>query len=74
MPLANCIAMARGREREPAGLGSYSINAEYCPQRAKARLIITKATQTSAVVNGYFDKLGLHTSEQLAGACVGTVW
>ncbi|MFJ6753195.1 MULTISPECIES: alkene reductase [unclassified Streptomyces] len=68
-PLANRIVMApmtRSRATEAGGVPTDSMVAYYA-QRASAGLIVTEATQTSVVAQGYPLTPGLHTAEQIAG-------
>jgi N-ethylmaleimide reductase len=66
--LANRIAMApmtRNRAHGPTSEPT-AATAEYYAQRATAGLIITEATQSSVVGQGYPDTPGLHSPEQIA--------
>ena len=69
IPLANRIVMApmtRNRATEGGGVPTDSM-VTYYTQRASAGLIITEASQTCVVGQGYPFTPGLHTSEQIAG-------
>ncbi|MFI9049932.1 alkene reductase [Streptomyces sp. NPDC053427] len=68
-PLANRIVMApmtRNRATEGGGVPTDSM-VTYYAQRATAGLIVTEATQTTVVGQGYPFTPGLHTAEQVAG-------
>src|SRR3546814_18169755 len=54
------------RNRAGAGLVPSECAADYYSQRAGAGLIITEATQISKGAQGYQDKPGLYTPEQVA--------
>ncbi|PPJ41277.1 MULTISPECIES: alkene reductase [unclassified Pseudoxanthomonas] len=68
LTLANRIVMAPlTRNRAGAGLVPGVFAATYYAQRASAGLIITEATQISALAQGYQDTPGLYTQDQIDG-------
>lgn len=67
--LNNRIIMApltRMRSRQPGNV-PYALNAEYYAQRASAGLIISEATQISALGQGYPATPGIHSQGQVEG-------
>ena len=65
--LANRIVMApMTRNRAIAGLKPGPMTIEYYRQRATAGLIVSEASQISAMAQGYLDTPGIHTPEQVA--------
>jgi N-ethylmaleimide reductase len=65
--LANRVVMApMTRNRAVAGLKPGPMTVEYYRQRATAGLIISEASQISAMAQGYLDTPGIHTPEQVA--------
>ena len=72
MPLATRLVMAPlTRNRAGAGQTPTDLMVEYYRQRADphtgAGLIITEASQVTAMGQGYLDTPGIHTPEQVAG-------
>ncbi len=66
--LRNRIVMAPlTRSRAAAGNVPHALNARYYGQRASAGLIISEATQISALGQGYPKTPGIHSDEQIAG-------
>jgi N-ethylmaleimide reductase len=66
--LANRIVMAPlTRNRASEGQVAAPLTAEYYRQRATAGLIVTEASQITAMAQGYLDTPGIHTPAQLAG-------
>lgn len=66
--LANRIVMAPlTRNRAEAGQVPGALAVEYYRQRASAGLIVTEASQISAMGQGYLDTPGIYTPEQVAG-------
>lgn len=67
IPLANRVAMAPlTRSRAAEGNKPGALMVEYYRQRATAGLIISEATQISAMGQGYIDTPGIHSAEQVA--------
>jgi N-ethylmaleimide reductase len=65
---ANRIAMAPlTRNRADAGQVPSALAAQYYAQRADAGLIVSEATQVSAVGQGYLDTPGIFNAAQVAG-------
>jgi N-ethylmaleimide reductase len=66
--LANRIVMAPlTRNRAEAGQVPGALAVEYYRQRASAGLIVTEASQISAMGQGYLDTPGIYTPQQVAG-------
>ncbi len=67
--LRNRVVMApMTRQRATPGTDApYALNALYYAQRASAGLIVTEATQVSAIGKGYPHTPGIYSAEQVAG-------
>jgi len=68
MKLGNRVFMApltRNRAMPSGAPGPWA--STYYSQRASAGLIITEATQISAMGKGYINTPGIHSDEQIAG-------
>lgn len=66
--LSNRIVMAPlTRNRAEAGQVPGALAVEYYRQRASAGLIVTEASQISAMGQGYLDTPGIYTPQQVAG-------
>jgi len=67
LALANRIVMAPlTRNRAGEGQVPRELHVEYYRQRAGAGLIVTEASQVSAMGQGYLDTPGIHTPQQVA--------
>ena len=67
--LPNRVLMApltRSRSKQPGDV-PWELNATYYAQRASAGLIVSEATQVSALGKGYAFTPGMYTDEQMAG-------
>ncbi|ADB35629.1 NADH:flavin oxidoreductase/NADH oxidase [Kribbella flavida DSM 17836] len=67
LTLPNRLVMAPMTRSRCTGGSPTELTAEYYAQRAGAGLIVTEATQPSAIGQGYIDTPGLHSAEQIAG-------
>jgi N-ethylmaleimide reductase len=66
IPLANRIVMAPLTRNRAPGLKPGPLTIDYYRQRATAGLIITEASQISAMGQGYLDTPGIYNAEQIA--------